>query len=91
MLIGAVSFVNDLVVAAGSESLVDGLRNFIGPILMLVMGIVAITFLFKREMTQFMIFLGIAIVVAIIFYAPGLITNIAQNVNTSTGNGGEWK
>lgn len=83
--------INDLVVAAGSESLVDGIRNFIGPVLMLIMGLVAIGFLFKRELTGFLTFLGIAIVVAIIFYAPGLITNIAQNVNSSTGNGGEWK
>ena len=90
-MLGIVSFYNDFIVAAGSESLVNGIRDFIGPILMLIMGIVAITFLFRREMTQFMIFIGIAIVVAVIFYAPGLISNIAKNVNESTGNGGEWK
>ena len=82
---------NNLIIAAGSESLVNGIRDFIGPILMLIMGVVAITFLFKREMTNFLIFLGICIVCSIIFYAPGLITNIAKNVNESTGNGGEWK
>lgn len=86
-----VLFLTNFFVAAGSESLVNGIRDFIGPILMLIMGIVAITFLFKREMTNMMIFLGIACVVAVIFYAPGLISNIAKNVNESTGNGGEWK
>ena len=81
---------NNYIIAAGSESLVNGIRDFIGPILMLIMGIVAITFLFRREMTQFMVFLGICIVCSIIFYAPGLISNIAKNVNESTGSGAEW-
>lgn len=85
------NFLTNFMVAAGSESLVNGIRDFIGPILMLIMGVVAITFLFRREMTQFMIFLFLAIVISIIFYAPGLISNVAKSVNESTGNGGEWK
>lgn len=84
------SFVNDFVLAAGGDSLATGIRNFVGPLLMLTMGLVAMTFLFKREMTQFMIFLVIAILVAIIFYAPDIIKNLAQSVNTSSGNGGTW-
>jgi ABC-type multidrug transport system fused ATPase/permease subunit len=84
------SFVNDFVLAAGGDSLATGIRNFIGPLLMLTMGIVSMTFLFRREMTQFMIFLIIAIVVAIIFYAPDIIKNLAQSVNTQSGNGGTW-
>lgn len=86
------SSINDFVLAAASgNSLATGIRNFIGPILMLVMGIVAITFLFRREMTQFIIFLVIAIVVAIIFYAPDVIKSIAQGVEKGTGTGGSWK
>lgn len=85
------SFINDSVLAAtNGSSLATGIRNFVGPILMLVMGIVAITFLFRREMTQFVIFLVIAIVVAIIFYAPDFITNIAKGVNTESGVNGKW-
>lgn len=86
------SSVNDFVLAAASgNSLANGIRNFVGPILMLVMGIVAITFLFRREMTQFIIFLVIAIVVAIIFYAPDVIKSIAQGVEKGTGTSGSWK
>lgn len=86
------SFVNDFVLAATSGgTLADGIRNFIGPILMLIMGVVAITFLFRREMTQFVIFLVIAIIVAIIFYAPDVIKNIAQGVEDEAGTGGSWK
>lgn len=78
------------VVAASGDSLATGIRNFVGPILMLVIGIVAITFLFRREMTQFMIFIVIAIVVAILFYAPDVIANLGQNINNETGLGGNW-
>lgn len=81
---------NHLVLAAGGDSLATGIRNFIGPLLMLTMGIVAMTFLFRREMTQFMIFLIIAIVVSIIFYAPGIISNLAKDVSTQSGSGGTW-
>lgn len=79
---------SSFVLAASGASIADGIRNFVGPILMLVMGIVAITFLFRREMTQFIIFLVIAIVVAIIFYAPGLIEDIGKNVNEEVGGDG---
>jgi phosphate/sulfate permease len=84
------SFVNDFVLAAGGDSLATGIRNFIGPLLMLTMGIVAMTFLFRREMTQFMIFIIIAIVVAIIFYAPDIIKNLAKDVSNQSGSGGTW-
>ncbi len=83
------SFVTDITAASGA-SLAKGIRGFIGPILMLIMGLVAITFLFRREMTQFMIFLGIAIVVAIVFYAPDFIVNLAKGVNKESGVGGKW-
>lgn len=89
MLIDILLNVNDFILAATTgKGIADGIRNFIGPILMLVMGIVAITFLFKREMTQFIIFLVIAIVVAIIFYGPGLIVSIGQGVNKEVGGSG---
>ena len=86
-----VSFINDLVFAASGNSIATGIRNFIGPILMLIMGCVSIVFLFQRQMTQFVIFLVIAVVVAIIFYAPGIITNLGKSVNDSSGVKGSWK
>lgn len=91
MLLDTLLNVNNFILAASGESLANGVRNFVGPILMLVMGIVAITFLFRREMTQFIIFIVIAIVVAIIFYAPDVISNIGQDVSKEadlkTGSG----
>lgn len=91
MLLDILSNVNSLVLAATGDSLATGIRNFVGPILMLVIGIVAITFLFRREMTQFMIFIVIAVVVAILFYAPDVIANLGKNINDETGLDGSWK
>lgn len=91
MLLDILSNVNSLVLAASGDSLATGIRNFVGPILMLVIGIVAITFLFRREMTQFMIFIVIAVVVAILFYAPDVIANLGRNINDETGLDGSWK
>lgn len=83
--------INDIVANTTGSSLADGIRNFIGPILMLVVGIIAITFLVRREMTQFILFLVIAIVVFILFFAPNVLKNIAQGVESSTKTGGQWK
>ena len=91
MLLDILSNVNSLVLAATGDSLATGIKNFIGPILMLVIRIVAITFLFRREITQFMIFIVIAIVVAILFYAPDVIANLGRNINDETGLNGSWK
>lgn len=81
--------IQSFIMAASGADIADGIRNFVGPILMLVMGIVSITFLFRREMTQFIIFLVIAIVVAIIFYAPSIIENIGKDVSKET-TGTAW-
>lgn len=86
------SFVNDFVLgAADGNALANGIRNFVGPLLMLVIGLVAMTFLFRREMTQFMIFLVIGIVVLILFFAPDVLKNIAQGTESGLGTGGKWK
>lgn len=83
-------FINHFVLGAGGASLASGIRDFIGPLLMLAMGIVAITFLFKRQMTEFFVFLTICILVALIFYAPDIITSLAKSVNTNSGQDAQW-
>ena len=85
----------DLVAAGGTggsgidsttgEGLASALRNFVGPILMIVIGIVAITFLFKRQLTQFFQFMALAILVALLFYTPGVLPAIAGWVSNLFG------
>jgi Na+/H+ antiporter NhaC len=87
------ALINDIILANAADDLANTLKAYIGPILLLIIGAVSITFLFKRQISQFLIFLVIAIFVAIFFYAPDFITAIAQNFQTESGQGGGggWK
>lgn len=79
------AFLNNLIIANASEKIAGAVQAYVGPILLLIIGIVAITFLFRRQITQFVIFLVIAIAVAIFFYAPGVIVAIAKAFTGETG------
>lgn len=88
----ALALITDFVLAAGSEGLANSIRSFVGPILLVAIGIIAIPFLVRREMTQFIMFVVIAIAVFLLFYAPDIIQNLAKSVNDSAGtDGGTWK
>lgn len=88
----ALALITDFVLAAGSEGLANSIRSFVGPILLVAIGIIAIPFLVRREMTQFIMFVVIAIAVFLLFYAPDIIQNLAKGVNDSAGDsGGTWK
>jgi len=88
------ALVNAFLLANVSDDIVKTVQAYVGPILLLVIGIVAITFLFRREMMQFVIFIVIAILVSIFFYAPGLVKSIAQSFTGETGidsgDGSSW-
>lgn len=80
-------FNNVLLAASGNaaQNIASAVQAYVGPFLLLIIGIVAITFLFKRQVTQFVIFLVIALGVAIFFYAPGVIVSIAKSFTGETG------
>ena len=87
------ALINDLLLANVSDDIVKTVQAYVGPIFLLLIGIVALTFLFKREIMQFVIFIIIAILVAIFFYAPGVVKSIAQAFTGETGisqDGGGW-
>lgn len=63
--------------AAGSEKLVDAIRNFVGPIFLLMIGLAALSFLYQRQITQFIQFLALAVGIAVLFYTPGVIQKVA--------------
>jgi hypothetical protein len=82
--------VDPFIIAATSEQLAGSIRDFVGPILLVVIGIIAIPFLVRREMTQFIIFVVIAVAVFILFYAPGIIESLAKGV-ADQADPGAWK
>ncbi|GAA1590900.1 hypothetical protein GCM10009678_86460 [Actinomadura kijaniata] len=82
--------VADLVAAApkddvNTDNLANWLRGIFGPLFLVIVGIVAIFFLFTREITRFVQFIVLAIAIGVIFYYPGLIQLIAKGVATALG------
>lgn len=63
------------------------IRAFVGPIVLLIVSLIAISFLFKRQLTQFFQFVALAVVVAVLFYVPGVIENIAGWLAGTLGGG----
>lgn len=70
------------------ENFANAIRTFVGPILLLIVGLVAISFLFKRQLTQFFQFAALALVVAVLFYVPGVVENLAAWVANLLGGDG---
>lgn len=80
---------NSLVIASpeppDTEGLADWLRSFFGPLFLVIVSIVAIFFLFTKEITRFAQFIVLAIFIGIVFYFPGVIEAIATGVASALG------
>lgn len=83
LVINFLSVFGHAFVLADASSLVDGIRSFIAPIVLLACSIAALTFLFKREFMQMIIFAVAAIVVFAIFYAPEMLGNLGKSFGES--------
>ncbi|MEU8306148.1 hypothetical protein AB0C84_21585 [Actinomadura sp. NPDC048955] len=68
-----------------TQNLADWLRNIFGPLFLVIIGIVALFFLFTREITRFIQFIVLSIVIAIVFYYPGIITSLAGGIVRALG------
>ncbi|MDL4777863.1 hypothetical protein [Actinomadura xylanilytica] len=68
-----------------TDGLATWLRGIFGPIFLVVIGIIALFFLFTREITRFVQFLVLSVAIAVIFYYPGVITTIAEGVVQALG------
>jgi hypothetical protein len=73
--------------AAGvnTESLVKYLQGLFGPLFLGIVGIVAIFFLFTREITRFVQFLILAIAIGVIFYTPNIVELLAKGIASALG------
>jgi len=67
------------------KGLADWLRDFFGPLFLVVVSIVAIFFLFTREITRFVQFVILAIAIGIIFYVPNIIETTAKAIAKALG------
>ena len=67
-------------VAISTAGLVSYLQNLFGPLFLGIVGIVAIFFLFTREIIRFVQFFVLAVAIAVIFYVPGIVQNLALGI-----------
>ncbi|MGI5418192.1 hypothetical protein [Actinomadura luteofluorescens] len=68
-----------------TQNLAEWLRNIFGPLFLVIIGIVALFFLFTREITRFIQFIVLSIVIAIVFYYPEIITSLANGIVQALG------
>jgi cation transport ATPase len=68
-----------------TQGLADWLQKIFGPLFLAIVGVVALFFLFTREITRFVQFIVLAIAIAVIFYYPGLIQSVAHGIASALG------
>lgn len=78
-----------LIIAAPSSLSTTGLVNYLqglfGPLFLGIVGIVALFFLFTREIIRFVQFLVLAVAIAVIFYTPSIVQTLAQGIASALG------
>lgn len=78
-----------LIIAAPSSLSTTGLVNYLqglfGPLFLGIVGIVALFFLFTREIIRFVQFLVLAVAIAVIFYTPSIVQTLATGIANALG------
>ncbi|RAY14396.1 hypothetical protein DPM19_15670 [Actinomadura craniellae] len=68
-----------------TDQLADWLRGIFGPLFLVIVSIVALVFLFTREITRFVQFIVLAIGIGVIFYVPNVIETTARAIAKALG------
>jgi hypothetical protein len=71
--------------AISTTGLVTYLQGLFGPLFLGIVGIVAIFFLFTREITRFVQFVVLAVAIGVIFYTPGIVHALATGIANALG------
>ena len=71
--------------ALSTTGLVTYLQGLFGPLFLGIVGIVAIFFLFTREIIRFVQFFVLAVAIAVIFYTPSLVQVLATGIANALG------
>ena len=75
-------------VALSTSGLVSYLQGLFGPLFLGIVGIVALFFLFTREIIRFVQFMVLAVAIAVVFYTPRIVQTLAQGIAKALGVGG---
>jgi hypothetical protein len=68
-----------------TQGLVTYLQSLFGPLFLGIVGIVALFFLFTREITRFVQFIVLAVLIAVVFYTPGIVQSLATGIASALG------
>lgn len=60
------------------QGLADAIRNFIAPLFLLAISLVALKYLLARQVSEFLQFAAIGVGVAVFFYVPGIVEGLAR-------------
>ena len=71
--------------ALSTTGLVSYLQSLFGPLFLGIVGIVAIFFLFTREIIRFVQFLVLAVAIGVVFYTPGIVQVLAKGIASALG------
>jgi hypothetical protein len=71
--------------AINTQNLVNYLQGLFGPLFLGIVGIVAIFFLFSREITRFVQFIVLAVLIAVVFYVPQIVETLAKGIANALG------
>jgi hypothetical protein len=74
--------------ALSTSGLVSYLQGLFGPLFLGIVGIVALFFLFTREIIRFVQFMVLAVAIAVVFYTPSIVQALAQGITKALGVGG---
>jgi hypothetical protein len=68
-----------------TTGLVTYLQGLFGPLFLGIVGIVALFFLFTREITKFVQFIVLAVAIAVVFYTPDIVQSLANGIAHALG------
>ncbi|MCG5216758.1 hypothetical protein [Streptosporangium sp. KLBMP 9127] len=68
-----------------TAGLAEALRGFFAPLFLVIVSVVALFFLFTREITRFVQFIVLAIAIGVIFYVPNIIEVTAKAIAGALG------
>jgi hypothetical protein len=71
--------------ALSTSNLVTYLQSLFGPLFLGIVGIVAIFFLFTREIIRFVQFLVLAVAIGVVFYTPSIVHSLATGIANALG------
>jgi len=71
--------------AINTNNLVTYLQSLFGPLFLGIVGIVALFFLFTREITRFVQFIVLAVAIAVVFYTPDIVKTLADGIANALG------